>query len=233
MGIRLVQSLAQWAKGQPPSLVQWLRQRRRGGGELHLGQDVRRWAELASGRDVRAQVGSHPTKPLPTPRPFAPDPLGSHHRRSQVGCDSTIEISWRPSRTPYGASDPSRLAPYPAPEGRSRPGSRRPSREALPYLAPESRSAADLAADLAAGITTSPPTSSAIWSLRDRDSSRSRDSSPGSASSAPPQDPTGLWRALEGDKGAAAAIQARQRSRRDRRQLAAQLAAAERSSQTT
>ena len=75
MGIRLVQSLAQWAKGQPPSLVQWLRQRRRGGGELHLGQDVRRWAELASGRDVRAQVGSHPTKPHPTPQPFAPDPL--------------------------------------------------------------------------------------------------------------------------------------------------------------
>jgi len=102
----------------------------------------------------------------------------------------------------------------------------------LPYLAPESRSAADLAADLAAGITTSPPTSSAIWSLRDRDSGDSA-SSASSASSAPPQDPTGLWRALEGDKGAAAVIQARQRSRRDRRQLAAQLAAAERSSQTT
>jgi hypothetical protein len=96
----------------------------------------------------------------------------------------------------------------------------------LPYLAPESRSAADLAA----GITTLPPTSSAIWSHRDRDSG---DSSPGSASSAAPQDPTGLWRALEGDEGAAAVIQARQRSRRDRRQLAAKLAAAEKSSQTT
>ena len=128
-----------------------------------------------------------------------------------MGCDSTCELSWRPSRSASGPSDPSRP----------------------PYLAPESRSAADLAADLAAGITTSPPTSerlAAIWAIRDRDS---RNSSPGSTSSAAPQDPTGLWRALEGDKGAAAVIQARQRRRRDRRQLAAQLAAAEYSSETT
>jgi hypothetical protein len=147
-----------------------------------------------------------------------------------VGCDSTCELSWRPSRSRSGSSDPPRLPSYLAPENRSR----RPSREILPYLAPESRSAADRAADLAAGITTSPPTSerlTAIWAHRDRGDRDSRNSSPGSTSSAAPQDPTGLWRALEGDKGAAAVIQARQRRRRERRQLAAQLAAAGHSSE--
>ena len=141
-----------------------------------------------------------------------------------MGCD-TCELQL----TPSGSFDLSGPLPYVAPESRSR----RASRELLPYLAPECRSAADLAADHAAGITTSPPTLErlpAIWALRDRDS---RNSSPGSASSAAPQDPTGLWRALEGDKGAAAVIQARQRRRRERRQLAAQLAAAEHSSENT